>query len=114
MWSQASFVLLHIASKLSWLDELFYAIIFPILQSVPFDSACVFVLTGLMHCAINTLCKFSSCIKNLLRLLQGAVAGARQLEVTINGIGERAGNTSLEEVSSSSLLTFQEAVAKED
>lgn len=30
---------------------------------------------------------------------QGACAGARQLEVTINGIGERAGNASLEEVS---------------
>lgn len=29
---------------------------------------------------------------------QGARAGARQLEVTINGIGERAGNASLEEV----------------
>lgn len=31
--------------------------------------------------------------------VQGACAGARQLEVTINGIGERAGNASLEEVS---------------
>ncbi|GLT34825.1 hypothetical protein SLA2020_093180 [Shorea laevis] len=30
--------------------------------------------------------------------LAGAAAGARQLEVTINGIGERAGNASLEEV----------------
>ncbi|XP_077225726.1 2-isopropylmalate synthase A-like [Tasmannia lanceolata] len=30
--------------------------------------------------------------------LDGALAGARQLEVTINGIGERAGNASLEEV----------------
>nr|XP_040251662.1 2-isopropylmalate synthase 2, chloroplastic-like [Aegilops tauschii subsp. strangulata] len=30
--------------------------------------------------------------------LAGAYAGARQLEVTINGIGERAGNASLEEV----------------
>ncbi len=30
--------------------------------------------------------------------LMGVVAGARQVEVTINGIGERAGNTSLEEV----------------
>ncbi|TXG59463.1 hypothetical protein EZV62_014036 [Acer yangbiense] len=30
--------------------------------------------------------------------IAGAVAGARQLEVTINGIGERAGNASLEEV----------------
>ncbi|XP_057423121.1 2-isopropylmalate synthase 2, chloroplastic-like [Lotus japonicus] len=30
--------------------------------------------------------------------IEGAHAGARQLEVTINGIGERAGNASLEEV----------------
>jgi 2-isopropylmalate synthase len=30
--------------------------------------------------------------------IMGLVAGARQAEVTINGIGERAGNTSLEEV----------------
>jgi 2-isopropylmalate synthase len=30
--------------------------------------------------------------------LSGIVNGARQVEVTINGIGERAGNTSLEEV----------------
>ncbi|MBL8152562.1 MAG: 2-isopropylmalate synthase [Anaerolineae bacterium] len=30
--------------------------------------------------------------------LSGVLAGARQVEVTINGIGERAGNTSLEEV----------------
>ncbi len=30
--------------------------------------------------------------------LAGVRAGARQVEVTINGIGERAGNTSLEEV----------------
>ena len=28
----------------------------------------------------------------------GAMAGARQLECTINGIGERAGNASLEEI----------------
>lgn len=28
----------------------------------------------------------------------GAIAGARQIECTVNGIGERAGNTSLEEV----------------
>ncbi len=31
--------------------------------------------------------------------LSGVLAGARQVEVTINGIGERAGNTSLEEIS---------------
>ncbi len=30
--------------------------------------------------------------------LAGAIAGARQIECTINGLGERAGNTSLEEV----------------
>ncbi len=30
--------------------------------------------------------------------LAGVVSGARQVEVTLNGIGERAGNTSLEEV----------------
>ena len=30
--------------------------------------------------------------------LAAVVAGARQVEVTVNGIGERAGNTSLEEV----------------
>ena len=30
--------------------------------------------------------------------LHGVLAGARQVEVTINGIGERAGNTSLEEI----------------
>jgi 2-isopropylmalate synthase len=30
--------------------------------------------------------------------LAGVLGGARQVEVTVNGIGERAGNTSLEEV----------------
>ena len=30
--------------------------------------------------------------------MSGVLAGARQVEVTINGIGERAGNTSLEEI----------------
>ncbi|MDR1331123.1 MAG: 2-isopropylmalate synthase [Tannerella sp.] len=30
--------------------------------------------------------------------VQGVLSGARQVEVTVNGIGERAGNTSLEEV----------------
>jgi 2-isopropylmalate synthase len=30
--------------------------------------------------------------------IAGAIAGARQIECTVNGIGERAGNTSLEEV----------------
>lgn len=39
--------------------------------------------------------------------LAGLMAGARQAEVTINGIGERAGNTSLEEVAMS-LFTRRE------
>ena len=30
--------------------------------------------------------------------IAGVIAGARQIECTINGLGERAGNTSLEEV----------------
>ena len=30
--------------------------------------------------------------------IQGVISGARQIECTINGVGERAGNTSLEEV----------------
>ena len=30
--------------------------------------------------------------------LAGVMAGARQIECTINGIGERAGNAALEEV----------------
>jgi len=30
--------------------------------------------------------------------IYGAISGARQIECTINGLGERAGNTSLEEV----------------
>lgn len=33
--------------------------------------------------------------------LAGIISGARQVEVTINGIGERAGNTSLEEIAMS-------------
>jgi len=41
---------------------------------------------------------------NIENYFQGARAGARQLEVTVNGIGERAGNASLEEVSVDILL----------
>ena len=43
----------------------------------------------------------------LVSSIQGACAGARQLEVTINGIGERAGNASLEEVSTESCELLQ-------
>ncbi|KAI3697037.1 hypothetical protein L6452_29750 [Arctium lappa] len=39
--------------------------------------------------------------------LEGAYSGARQVEVTINGIGERAGNASLEEVEKYSGMLVQ-------
>jgi 2-isopropylmalate synthase len=42
--------------------------------------------------------------------LSGLMAGARQAEVTINGIGERAGNTALEEVAMA--INTREAVYK--
>ncbi len=46
--------------------------------------------------------------------LSGVINGARQVEVTINGIGERAGNTSLEEVvmaiKSHHLLDFETGI----
>jgi 2-isopropylmalate synthase len=47
--------------------------------------------------------------------MAGLISGARQAEVTINGIGERAGNTSLEEIAMSlhtrkSLLNLDSAI----
>ena len=48
------------------------------------------------------LCGFIGCHNDLgmatANTMAGVLNGARQVEVTINGIGERAGNTSLEEV----------------
>lgn len=38
--------------------------------------------------------------------ISGVLNGARQVEVTINGIGERAGNTSLEEVAMIYVVTM--------
>ncbi|MFS7989164.1 putative 2-isopropylmalate synthase [Helianthus anomalus] len=64
----------------------------------PLDSLIIF----LKH--LETQKKINNNNNNCLRLYanacgcQGAYAGARQVEVTINGIGERAGNASLEEV----------------
>ncbi|MFC1862937.1 2-isopropylmalate synthase [Thermodesulfobacteriota bacterium] len=51
--------------------------------------------------------------------LAGIMAGARQAEVTINGIGERAGNTSLEEIVMSihtrgSLLNLSTGIKKKE
>ena len=51
--------------------------------------------------------------------MAGLIAGARQAEVTINGIGERAGNTSLEEIAMSlhtrkSLLNLDSAIVTQE
>ncbi|PON74942.1 2-isopropylmalate synthase [Parasponia andersonii] len=52
---------------------------------------------GIENVIISTHCQNDLGLSTA-NTLAGACAGARQLEVTINGIGERAGNASLEEV----------------
>ncbi|PIA49048.1 hypothetical protein AQUCO_01300116v1 [Aquilegia coerulea] len=52
---------------------------------------------GIENVIISTHCQNDLGLSTA-NTLAGANAGARQLEVTINGIGERAGNASLEEV----------------
>jgi len=52
---------------------------------------------GIENAIISTHCQNDLGLATA-NTLAGARAGARQLEVTINGIGERAGNASLEEV----------------
>eukprot|EP00268_Persea_americana_P029142 TRINITY_DN28203_c0_g1_i1.p1 TRINITY_DN28203_c0_g1~~TRINITY_DN28203_c0_g1_i1.p1 ORF type:complete len:613 (+),score=103.63 TRINITY_DN28203_c0_g1_i1:101-1939(+) len=52
---------------------------------------------GIENAIISTHCQNDLGLSTA-NTLAGAKAGARQLEVTINGIGERAGNASLEEV----------------
>ncbi|XP_021609224.1 2-isopropylmalate synthase 2, chloroplastic isoform X2 [Manihot esculenta] len=52
---------------------------------------------GIENVVISTHCQNDLGLSTA-NTLAGAYAGARQLEVTINGIGERAGNASLEEV----------------
>ncbi|KAM7463350.1 hypothetical protein LguiA_031471 [Lonicera macranthoides] len=51
----------------------------------------------MMNVIISTHCQNDLGLSTA-NTLAGACAGARQVEVTINGIGERAGNASLEEV----------------
>ncbi|KAF8402257.1 hypothetical protein HHK36_013209 [Tetracentron sinense] len=53
--------------------------------------------TGIENVIISTHCQNDLGLSTA-NTLAGAHAGARQVEVTINGIGERAGNASLEEV----------------
>ncbi|CAN1269915.1 2-isopropylmalate synthase 2, chloroplastic [Linum perenne] len=52
---------------------------------------------GIENVIISTHCQNDLGLSTA-NTLAGAYAGARQVEVTINGIGERAGNASLEEV----------------
>ena len=52
---------------------------------------------GIQNAVISTHCHNDLGMATA-NTLAGVQAGARQVEVTINGIGERAGNTSLEEV----------------
>ncbi|KAL8479613.1 hypothetical protein ACS0TY_026491 [Phlomoides rotata] len=52
---------------------------------------------GIENVIISTHCQNDLGLSTA-NTLAGAASGARQLEVTINGIGERAGNASLEEV----------------
>ncbi len=52
---------------------------------------------GLDHCIVSVHCHDDLGLATA-NTLAGVRAGARQAEVTVNGIGERAGNTSLEEV----------------
>ena len=52
---------------------------------------------GIENCIVSVHCHDDLGLATA-NTLAGIAAGARQAEVTINGIGERAGNTSLEEV----------------
>src|SRR5690606_22153184 len=53
-------------------------------------------VTGLEHVQISTHCHNDLGLATA-NSIYGVINGARQIECTINGIGERAGNTSLEE-----------------
>ncbi|WP_298007874.1 2-isopropylmalate synthase [Anaerolinea sp.] len=52
---------------------------------------------GIEHCIVSVHCHNDLGLATA-NTLAGLRAGARQAEVTVNGIGERAGNTALEEV----------------
>jgi 2-isopropylmalate synthase len=52
---------------------------------------------GIKKCVVSTHCHNDLGLATA-NSLAGVMAGARQVEATMNGIGERAGNTSLEEV----------------
>lgn len=85
---QAGATTLNIADTVGYMTpELFHDLILGIRENVPSIAEVVISV----HCH-NDLGMATA------NSLSGVTAGARQIECTVNGIGERAGNTSLEEV----------------
>ena len=85
---QAGATTLNIPDTVGYtLPEEFGALIAGIIQHTP----------GVERCVISVHCHNDLGLATA-NTLAGIRAGARQAEVTINGIGERAGNTALEEV----------------
>lgn len=85
---QAGATTLNIPDTVGYtVPEEFGALIAGIIKSTP----------GIQNCTVSTHCHNDLGLATA-NTLAGIRAGARQIEVTVNGIGERAGNTSLEEV----------------
>ncbi len=85
---QAGATTLNIPDTVGYtVPEEFGALIAGIIKNTP----------GVQNCIVSTHCHNDLGLATA-NTLAGIRAGARQAEVTINGIGERAGNTSLEEV----------------
>jgi len=85
---QAGATTLNIPDTVGYtLPDEFGALIAGIVQNTP----------GIENCTISVHCHNDLGLATA-NTLAGIRAGARQAEVTINGIGERAGNTALEEV----------------
>jgi 2-isopropylmalate synthase len=85
---QAGATTLNIPDTVGYtLPEEFYKLIAGIAHNTP----------GIENCIISVHCHNDLGLATA-NTLAGIHAGARQAEVTINGIGERAGNTALEEV----------------
>jgi 2-isopropylmalate synthase len=85
---QAGATTLNIPDTVGYtLPEEFGSLIAGIIQNTP----------GIENCVVSVHCHNDLGLATA-NTLAGIRAGARQAEVTINGIGERAGNTALEEV----------------
>lgn len=87
-WLQAGATTLNIPDTTGWnLPHEFGSLIAAIRANTP----------GVENVIISTHCQNDLGLSTA-NSLSGAMNGARQIECTINGIGERAGNASLEEV----------------